>query len=393
MNRGDNAIKITTAALLITMLGYLGLWLHELINRETVVPAVQDSYQQTISLSGIILREETALKSSRTYASVSTARSRRVAAGAVLGLGYDSEAELLRARRVDSLTREIAATESVLSELTGEVDQAERAEAARSAVLSLCADSARHDISSLRSDTLRIRAAVFEDGAAISQSELEKLYAELAELRTEEDYTGTDILTAPAAGLFAAELDGWEKLGPVLADNLTVSSLRPLLSYKSTVDRRAYGKLITGYEWTFAALADQEEAACLIPGSAVTLDLTAYRAGRPQMTVISVSEPEDGVCAVNLRTDRGLTDTASLRRVSCTAVTGEISALRIPESAVRVDERYGPCVYTDPGDGPLLIPVTVLHRGEQEALISSPLLHAGDNVLLRRGFYKGKLLK
>lgn len=57
-------------------------------------------------------------------------------------------------------------------------------------------------------------------------------------------------------GLYLESLDGFEHLSPALLDGLDAAGLRALLDERPRRDRSARAKLIRGFAWYYAALAD-----------------------------------------------------------------------------------------------------------------------------------------
>ena len=165
LKHSDIVIRVVAVLLLATLLGCLAILAYQSLSAEEhSVVATLSTWRQSVEISGLIVRQETVLSSHSLYTSVTAPNGRRAAAGDTLGLAYSSRSDLDRARRMEDLAVHIALAEEVLSGAE-EHTAAERAEDARSAVLSLSADIARHDTSAMRGDALRVRSFLFEDGA------------------------------------------------------------------------------------------------------------------------------------------------------------------------------------------------------------------------------------
>jgi len=385
-------MKIIIALLTLTVLIYVGVYAYDaLAHPLDTVRAENSYYEESMDLTGLIIRSEIVLKGSRPYYSITAAHGKRVAAGDELGLAYDSEAALLRAERINSLRREIELASSVLTEVEQEKSGAERAEDARSAVLSLSADIARHETSSLLTNALRLRSRIFDNGAAITREERDNLTAEFVQLLREES-SGSELLLSPESGVFTPLLDGGEKLTPSMLENLNVTLLQTLMARQPSVDGRSYGKLVTSHIWHVAALLEEDMAARLQAGDELRLDLSRYRAGKPLVTVLSIGEALDGQTVVTLACSVSLTDTLALRTVNCPLITSTISGLRIPAAAVRHDA-YGSYVYYAAGSVMRRAAVTLHWSDGEEALVESEVLHHGSEVLVGgRNLYNGKPL-
>ncbi|MBQ2895268.1 MAG: hypothetical protein IJE26_00995 [Oscillospiraceae bacterium] len=386
-------MRVVVLLLTVTVLTYTGVYVYEALSHPLETAAVESGvHEDCVELSGLILREETVLKHSRPYCSITARHARRVAVGDELGLAYDSEAALLHAERLESLQREIELADSVLEAVTQEKSGAERAEDARSAVLSLSADIARHDTTTLLADALQLRSRIFDDGAAITQSERDALLSELQRLRL-EDGGEAEGLFSPASGVFTPLLDGRENLTPSMLENLNVTLLQTLMERQAGVDQRSYGKLVTSHTWYVAALMSEESAARLQTGDELRLDLTRYRAEKPRITVLGISEAQDGKCAVSFSCSVALSDTLSLRSINCPLILNTINGLRIPAEALRQDAQGQNYVYIDAGGVVRRADVAILWQDENEALVESDQLRRGTAILLGgRSLYDGKPL-
>ena len=378
----DIVIRVTMVLLCAALLGYLGLFAYESLNgtaRSAV--ATRYTWREEAELNGLIVRQETVLSSRSLYTGVTAPNGQRVAAGDTLGLAYSSQQDRDRARRMQDLAANIVLAEEVLSGTSEENTAAERAENARSAVLSLSSDITRHELSSLRGDALRVRSLIFDDGAAVTQQELSDLRAEMRAMRSQGEVAAEELLS-PASGLFTSLLDGGESLDPAVLTGVTVGSLTKLMNRSASVDGRAYGKLITSSEWYMAALMSEEDAARIAVGDELSLDLSRYRTGLCPVKVLSVSAPSEGKCAVVLFSDRSLEETLELRNVDCPLVLSSITGLRLPAEALQQGEG-GWYVTVDTGSAERRIAVELLYDGGDFVVVQGAGLSEGSAAKLK----------
>ncbi len=392
MKHSETYLKITIALLALAVLSYVGVFLHDRGSSGVRTAELSwDMYEDVLQLRGVLVREETTVKSGTSYFNVTAAHGRRVASGETLGMAYGSEETLLRVARLRSLNHAIAVAEEVLSGVSQQNDAAERAESARSAVLALSADIAGHDLAELSGDVLRVRSLIFADGEELTRQELEQMRQELVTLREQVvESGGAEPLTAPASGMFTPTTDGYEWLQPAALTNLSASALETLLSAGGSRDARIYGKLVSGFEWYLAAMVDEADAARLRVGDTVMLDLTAYRAGRPQIEVLSVSAPEEGRCAVVFSCATSLTETLELRMVNCGLICSITSGFRVPAEAVYRDEAGQTYIYLQEGPVARRTDVEVLRELEGDVLCQGEGLQEGRTLLMGRKLYDGK---
>ena len=360
--------RVTLVLLIIALLGYGGIFVYTRLHppRQTVV-AADYTYQDTVEATGILVRSESLLSDARPYSLVTARSGRRVAAGEVLGISYESAEDMERHRRMDSLQQEIALAVQALSGAEQQSDTAERVKDTRSAVLSLSETIARHDMSALRYDALHLRSLIFEKGILLSREEIARLRSELASLEEEPD-GGSRELISPASGVFTPLLDGCESISPAVLENLSVKSLRTLMAGHPKLDKRCYGKLITDYKWYCAVLLQSNDCASLRKGERVALDLSAKRAGLCPMTVETVSAESEGVCAVLLSSDTQLSETLELRTVSCPLVLRSVTGVRLPASALQQSGKEY-TVLIDTGISERRETVSVLHRESDWVLV------------------------
>ncbi len=372
--------KVTLVLLIIALLGYGGIYINSILNpqRQTVV-ATAYTYQDSVESTGILVRSESLLSDQRPYSLVTAESGKRVAAGEVLGIGYESAADMERHRRMEALQQEIALAMQALSGAESKESTAERAEETSSAVLSLSGAVATHDTANLRYCALRLRSLVFENGILLTREEIAGLKSELSRLEAEEE-GGSHELVSPASGIFTPLLDGCESISPAVLENLSVKSLKTLMAGHPSVDKRCYGKLITDYKWYYAALLQSSDCAGIRRGGTVELDLSAWRAGLCTMTVETISAESEGVRAVLFSCDTALRETLELRTASCPVVRSSVTGVQLPREALLSGGSSGSYVLVDTGVSERRESVTLLHEESDWVLVEG--IEAGVNVVL-----------
>lgn len=368
MRRTETPLLVITGVLFLAMLGWLGLSVWQTLSdpiRSTL--AVPVTMEESVALEGLILREETVLQTDRAYYTLTAPEGRRTAAGAALGYACDGAAELRRARLLTA-AENAGAGDSTLAE----------------SVQRFSAALARRDLAAAGAENLVLTELAGLPGGSLLLSADTALLEYRLSGRAEE-------LQAPVSGLFSARLDGYERLSPAMLAGLTVSDLADLLAEPSLAPTGAYGRIVTGRDWYFAAWAEETDGAALRAGETVTLSLD--RLGLDMDAVIcSVSNPEDGRCAVVLRASTALRETLSTRFVRGRAVTNRLEGLQLPREAVRHDEA-GDFVFRAAGLMAERVAVTVLYEKDGLVLISGDGLRAGNEILLGGSdLYDGRLL-
>lgn len=108
--------------------------------------------------------------------------------------------------------------------------------------------------------------------------------------------------TAPYSVLYYAGCDGLESLTPDAAASWDVPALRAVLNAPLPAIAAGNGRAVAGFDWAWAALCPAEAA----PGPGQRCHLRF--SGREETVlawVLSVSAPEEGLCAVLFRLNAG----------------------------------------------------------------------------------------
>ena len=135
--------------------------------------------------------------------------------------------------------------------------------------------------------------------------------------------------------------DEWKGTRPALLEDLTPETLDALTDYSPDKPAGAYGKLVTSYQWYFAAAMSADDAENLAVGRTATLNFGRYYGADIYARVVSISAPSDGVVAVVFRCDTALADTLAMRCVPANVVFATYSGIRVPAQAVQYDRESG----------------------------------------------------
>ena len=262
-----------------------------------------ETAERRVFLRGLAVRQELVVSSALPHARLIVTEGQRVGAEDALGFAYEGEDALRRAGELPRLLASLRAAAAPQS--------------AREARLSLAECLARRDMAALSLAVRGVLYSAFPGGAEEARQDEAQLLERLETLRT-LPLDGAELLTAPAAGLFSAHCDGLETLSPSSLSDLTPDTLSLWLS---CADERsdAIGRLVTGSTWYFAALADEADAALLVPGTTVPLEISSLP-HTPKAKIVSVSEGQNGVCAVVFSLREALSEALCLRQSEAYAV-------------------------------------------------------------------------
>ena len=400
MKRTDRLSKFIALLLFLAFAAYMGVYAVRSL-RDTTVTA--EAVAADISLggpaNGIVIRQETVLTSAERYIDVTARDGAKVGAGAVLATAMDSETGLQRANRLHELELEVSRMSAALDELDSAADLTTRDESLGSVARELAGDVARHELTDLDAASLNLRSLLFSNAAAgVSKAELRELQRELDSLRSSTD-GDAETLTAEQSGMFSTFVDGYEGLTPADLEDLTPTGLGELMETAPDKPAGAYGKLVTSYQWLFAAAMREEDAEQLTVGRTATLNFGRYYGADIYAKVLSISAPEDGNVAVVFRCDTALSDTLAMRTVPANVVFASYSGIRVPAAAVQTDEETGDayvwCVTAMQLERKK---VSVIYSDEDLALLAvdstADALRSGNTVVVSgRDLYEGKIME
>ena len=342
MKRTDKLTNFIAILLFAAFVVYAAAYAIRSIGSTTVTAeAVVAEVRPGAVASGIVIRNETVLTSTEKYVDVTAADGAKVSAGAPIATAMRSETGLERANRIHAVEREIVRIRAALEELDSAADLTTRDEALRGAVDGVTSAVARHELGGLDGDALSLRSLLFDSSASgATREELQALENELASLQNSSS-EDTKVLTAESSGIFSTLVDGYESLSTADLDGLTPAKLSEILEQDADSHSGAFGKLVSGFRWYFAAAMSEADAAQLEPGRTATLNFGRWYGSDVFAKVLSVSEPEDGSVAVVFSCDAALSDTLAMRRVSADVIYSAYSGIRVPAAALHTDEETG----------------------------------------------------
>ena len=380
MKRTDRLTNIIALLLFLALAAYIAAYAVRALRDTTVTAeAVAAEFDLGATASGIVVRQEVVLSSGEPYIDVTAAEGAKVAAGSAVATAVSSEQGMERANRIHELEREIARISAALQGLRSAEDLTTREASMTSTARQLAAAVARHDVASLNAVSTNLSALLIgvEDDD-VSPERLAALERELQSLRNSTS-SGAETLTAPVSGVFSSVVDGYEHLNDGYLKNLSPSKLRRVIADRREPEEGAYGKLVSGYQWYFAAVMRSTDAANLRVGRTARLNFGRYYSADVYGRVTSISAIEDGNVAVVFRCSTALADTLSMREVSASVVFGSYSGIRVPAQAVRTDEET---------EATYVWTVTAMQLERKDVEI----IYAGDGfVIVRRGSEPGSL--
>ena len=373
------------AVLFVAMLIYLGFYIFKSTQEGYVTaPAVVITVNESGQASGCVVREEQLVSSDKAYISISVDDGSEVARGGEVAIGVNSPEALESASRARELETEIDYVSALLSSMNSASGATEQDAAVRSGILELSAAVSSGDAGKLDSICTNLGSMLFSGGATVTQSDLDALQAELRQLQSAAGSDGS--ITAPAAGVFTAAVDGYEGLTYDDLADLTPDGVAALSSRKTTVADNVIGKLVTSKKWYFAAVMKQADADRLSPGGSATLDFGRHYSSSIKATVLRISESADGEVAVVFACNTALADTLAMREATAEVIYTEYTGIRVPLKAVHMYEDGSTYVYTITAGQLEEKPVEIIYQTGDYCLVArgseSNSLRAGNEIVV-----------
>lgn len=409
-------LRLLAALLFLVVLIYFGVQGWQYLD-DPLMTTLAYPYQveMTMDLSGWVVRSEELLPDEGGgLLRIQRSEGERVSRGGVVAAVYADQASLDRQAEIDSLTsrleqlryaQDLAQEAETTQKLDGQIEQS---------LLSyrryLTADrfyDADEEGSRLRALVTKRDYAGSGDGDLSVQ--IQETENQITALRGQSSGSVRRI-TAPKAGLYSGEVDGYETvLTPDMLEDLTPSSLTGLTADASAVSQA--GKLILGDTWYYAAVVSAEEAAVLEEQSGLQLRFSKGVDRDLPVRLESVGPREQGRVVAVFRGDSYLRELTLLRQQRAQVVYGSAQGLRVPKEALRAlrtesdrdtgertsEDATG--IYCVVGLKARFKPVEILYTGDHYVLVraasenTSLRLRSGDEIIVSaRDLFDGKII-
>ncbi len=350
--------------------------------------------------SGFVVRAEEVVTSEYDTTVLACAEGAHVAANDTVATGYRSEDAKTRQTRIDELSGQIEQLQYAWSAVSSVYDQAAIDSSIADSLSHLSQYLARRDMNSVSDLTPELKGLVLRrtsdaaDSASL-QLRIDDLQAELATLESQAAGDTSDI-RAGTAGTFSAAVDGYEYvLTPDRLMEMTVAQFQSVAPDET--DANAIGRLITSATWYYACVVPANELSGVEEGDRATLTFARDYYQPVTMRVARLGGNEAGSRLLVLSSDRALQNVTLLRQQSAEIVFTSYSGLRVPKSAVRV-ENGQTGVYILEGTLAKWKPITILHDTGESYVVtldtsSTNNLWPGDELIINaKNLYDGKVV-
>lgn len=404
MKQGKILNRVIMILFLSVVVCYVGYSVYDALHDPlTTSSVIEYEAGEACFTTGYVLRDEAVLTSHYPITVLSRGEGEKVGAGQTVAVGYLDDAAQQRQSRIDALTDQLEQLRYAYSSELAYSDIAALESSIADELAAVAASINRRDFTGASTAGATLRGLVLRrysdsSDAASIQLEIDSLEQQLRAL-TDEAGSDTRTITAGHPGYFSGAADGFETLlRPEAIDNLTVASLETIESSVSAPPEGSFGKLISGETWYYATVVSSEYAARTASGDRVTVTFSQDLAESITMTVVRIGEDEDGRCVLVLSCDRYMADITLLRRVSADIIFSSYAGLRVPKSAIRLDESGNVGVYVLEGSTARWKTVTILYDNGESYVVEldksdTANLWPGDEVIVSaKGLYDGKVV-
>ena len=359
-------MKVVSALVFCAMAAYLAV---SVVNRfldpvQTAL-AVTATMSDSAPMSGLVVRDELVISGGAQYIDVIVDDGEKVSAGETIALIYGSENALDRAVRLDSLERDIENVSASLNSAGGYVS-GDRETSIQDALVELSASIRSEGLAGVDTRQSVVGRLVFRtevtDATEDYLRELQETYSSLLASAAGD----TTPIRATEGGTFSGVVDGFEGVDPEFVKGLTPDELRDVIAAEREIDPNALGKLITSFNWYYAAILDEDDAARLEEGATVRLSFGRYYSEYLNAVVEYIGAKEDGEQLVLFSMNKGFVDMLAVRSVSAELIYSEYKGLRVPLKGLY---RYYAGYMTEQDGGMLTAgqPVTLALGGREYA--------------------------
>lgn len=399
MKQGTVIVRIIIWVFFLGVLAYFGVYAwNALTDNTSTATLYTHTAEERIESTGWFFRDEVRLEESALRTEVLCAEGERVGKGdAVVRLyannqGYELQQEL------DEAQTTLAGLQYILSRTGQSADTMALDEDIVDTFTSLRAAAAGGELDDLSDDADELRSLIFRrdytyNGTDALTAQIDQVEARIDAL-TAQTGGAYETVKAPAAGLYSAQVDGYESVCTLAElEGIKPSDLDGLENKGQGANSSCVGKVITSSGWYFACNLTKEQARSVYEELKVTLRF-ADSSREFVAEVISVSDEEDGRVTAVFFSHAYASQVTALRKQNVDIIIGSATGFRVPKRAVRVAEDGTLGVYRVSGAQAQWKAITILWEEEDYYLIvQAPKVDENGNVLELTAFEKASRLR
>ncbi|MGM9617967.1 HlyD family efflux transporter periplasmic adaptor subunit [Butyricicoccus sp.] len=312
-------------------------------NPVKTIPAAQVSMDDSFSTTGYFIRQEKVIDIAEgDTVEYNYSDGDKVSEGTALVTEYANEDALTISRELKNIEENIAQLETLRNVTSTTTNSSQINQKIIDQMNAICEEVESGSLSRITSLASELRQLALKSGSL--SNDREDIDVEIASLKTqaadlEERLSGsTTDITSPCSGYFCESVDGYEDIfTPDVVDDLTLSRLNEL-SDEKPAKTSGKGKVVSSYVWYFAAKVSDTDAKHLTQGNTVKIRFS-QASQDVQATVSSIRDDADtDDTLVIFRSQDMNEDLISMRKQVATVVVASYSGLKVPKSAVRMED-------------------------------------------------------
>lgn len=312
-------------------------------NPVKTISAAQISMDDSFSTTGYFIRQEKVIDIAEgDTVEYNYSDGEKVSEGTALVTEYANEDALTVSRELKNMKENIAQLETLRNMTSTTTNSSQINQKIIDQMNTICEEVEGDSLSRITSLASELRQLALKSGSL--SNDQDNIDVEIASLKTqaadlEEQLNGsTTDITSPCSGYFCESVDGYEDIfTPDVVEDLTLSGLDKLADQKPK-QTDGKGKVVSSYVWYFAATVSDANAKHLTQGNTVKIRFS--QASRDvQATVVSIRDDADTDDTLVIFWSQDMNeDLISMRKQVATVVVASYSGLKVPKSAVRMED-------------------------------------------------------
>ncbi len=315
------------------------------------------TYNNTVELNGVVIKDEVLIENQHTgILKYNHSNAQKIKAGQVVANIYSTELDLINSNLIEQLQSELnILTQLQDTTIKGSMNIQSVIANSSKLQIEILGDVQDNDFTDVYSNYYDFYSLLLEQQIAIDNTidfsaQIADIQAQIATLTTQIS-TQPVAITAPSAGYFTGNVDGYESIiNNDAISNLTVESLQNLINNTSPVDTSGYiGKLQTSTNWKFVSIINTEDVAEFDSGSSIDIIFDENISHDVKTTVEQIiSDYEEEYSILILSSNVLNEEIIDIRRATPTVILDSGDGLRVDKNALRMNGDQ-PGVYVNQG--------------------------------------------
>ena len=341
------------------------------------VEAVRTTYvtaQESIAVEGFLVFEERLIdKPSGASARVTRFDGERVSKGSVVALVYRDESAIQVNNTIEDLTKRL----DVLAFVQNRDDHFSAANIESDisqALIGIAHKVSTKNLQKLPDDAFNLKALVLKQHylfqpAEVVGEEMTRINSQVNQLKA----SGSDVISrvyAPMSGFFQSYVDGLENtLTPGTVDMITPEQYAQAVQAKPKSIDGVLGKMLDGFTWFYVTMMDNDQIKDLDPKKSLRIRFNQSDDRTVNATVRKIIPAQDGQNIVILQSADYMGDISLMRHQYADIIIKDVSGLRVPKNALRVNDQGEQGVYCLTGTQAVFRKVEILFQKENYVLV------------------------